>query len=370
MIRRLSGPERIWLNADSEGAPFALSIVVPGDGNTVGLQDALTHAARANPAPSARLSKGLWSPKWTAGEFPLVKPLAQAPRPGPLDWLPRVPFQLSVAPGPTLIFTSHHALMDGRGLWHLVQEVFRAWRGEPLLGGRDDIDDRSLLQPGLALPAEERFPAPTGQHRGASQPIWAHTFVPGPQRRLLPRLALAISRHARTHHGPVPLRFDVPVDLRDGVHSTANLTGIASLNVPAGASLDQIQDELKRVLDGRQAQAWLKKAQELRWVPHWAIPALVRKRTQADVAQSLFPNAGVLSNMGRVDLSTLNAPGFSPKTCFWIPPCGPNTTAFVGLMGDGQGLHLSIVMPQGLSDKGRLDALLSDIQAALQSSSS
>lgn len=365
MIRLLSGPERIWLNADPEGAPFALSIVVPGEGGIDGLQDALTQAARSNPGASARLIKGLWSPKWTEGNAPQVQPLDQAPQPGPLDWLPRAPFQLSVAPGPTLVFTAHHALMDGRGLWHMVQEVFRAWRGEPLLGGQDDLDDRRRLQPGLALNAEGRFPAPTGQHQGAGQPIWAHAFIQGPQQRLLPRLAQAMSLHARVHHSPRTLRFDVPVDLRDGVQTTANLTGIASLDIDAGASLDQIQSELQRVLQGKQAHGWLKKAQDLRWVPHWAIPGLLRKRTRADVAKNLFPNTGVLSNMGRVDLNTLHSAEFSPTTCFWIPPCGPNTTAFVGLMGDGQGLHLSIVMPEGLSDRGRLDALMVDIQAAL-----
>lgn len=365
MIRRLSGPERIWLNADPEGAPFALSIVVPGEGSSQGLEDALQAAARANPGARARLSHGLWSPRWTEGPLPVLQTLAQAPQPGPLDWMPRAPFQLAVAPGPTLVFTAHHGLMDGRGLWHMVQEVFRSWRGEPLLGGQDDLDDRSLIQEGMPSPTPGRFPAPTGTHQGGGRPIWAHVYLPGPQSRLLPRLAQAIALHAQGHHGAEPLRFDVPVDLRSGQHSTANLTGIASLEVAAEASLDQIHAELQRVLEGKQAHGWLKKAQEVRWLPHWVIPGVVRKRTQADIAESRFPNTGVLSNLGRVDLETLTGPSFTPSTCYWIPPCGPNTTAFVGLMGDGQGLHLSIVMPEGLSNKGRLDALMSDIQAAL-----
>lgn len=365
MIRRLSGPERIWLNADPEGAPFALSVVVPGQGSTQGLPAALQAAAKANPGARAQLSHGLWSPRWTEGPLPELTSMDRAPSPGRLDWLPRAPFQLALAPGPTLVFTAHHALMDGRGLWHVVQEVFRSWRGEPLLGGQDDLDDRSLIQDGLPTPVPGRYPAPTGTHQGGGRPIWAHIYLPGPQSRLLPRLAHAIALHARGHHGPIPLRFDVPVDLRAGQSSTANLTGIASLEVTPSASLDEIQAELSRILEGKQAYSWLKKAQEVRWLPHWAIPSVVRKRTQADIAESRFPNAGVLSNLGRVDLQSLTGPDFRPSTCYWIPPCGPNTTAFVGLMGDGQGLHLSIVMPEGLSDKGRLDALMSDIQAAL-----
>lgn len=365
MIRRLSGPERIWLNADPEGAPFALSIVVPGQGSTQGLQEALQSAAQANAGARARLSHGLWSARWRQGPLPELQTLERAPKAGPLDWLPRAPFQLAVAPGPCLVFTAHHGLMDGRGLWHMVQEVFRAWRGEALLGGQDDLDDRSLIQDGLPLPIPGRFPAPTGRHQGGGRPVWAHAYIPGPQHRLLPRLAQAIALHARGHHGPVPLRFDVPVDLRTGQNSTANLTGIASLELSESMDLDQTQAELQRVLVGKQAHSWLKKTQELRWLPHWAIPGLVRKRTQQDVFASQFPNSGVLSNLGRVDLATLSGPGFAPSTCYWIPPCGPNTTAFVGLMGDGQGLHLSVVMPEGLSNKGRLDALMSDIQAAL-----
>lgn len=365
MIRALSGPERIWLHADPEGAPFALSILVPGEGDWAGLGQALATAAQANPGARATLKRGLWSPRWVAGPVPTLHSLDTAPTPGRVDWLPDAPFQLAVAPGPTLVFTAHHALMDGRGLWHMVQEVFRAWRGEPLLGAQDDLDDRTLIRPGLALPEPGRFPAPTGAFGSSERPIWAHRFLPGPQSSLLPRLALALVDHSRGQNGAVPLRFDVPVDLRSGQQSTANLTGIASLDVAPGDTLQQVQTALKRVLDQDQAHAWLAKAQEVRWVPHWAMPRLVRSKTQADLRSGRFPNSGVLSNLGRVALESLRAPGFEPQTCYWVPPCGPNTTAFVGLMGDGHGLHISVVMPEGLGDQGRLEALMDSLATAL-----
>ncbi|MED5374060.1 MAG: hypothetical protein VX899_23785 [Myxococcota bacterium] len=365
-LRALSGPERLWRHAAAPGAPFALSVILKGPLDTTGLEHALQQAARANPGARAILHRGLFGPSWRVGPLPTLQALRAQPLPGEVGpWLPEAPFQLSFGPD-TLVFSAHHALMDGRGLWHLVQETFRAWRGEPLLGGDDSIDDRRLLGPGLPLPPEAEFVAATGHHNGDLTPVWDHRRIEGRWSQLLSRVALSITRTARKRAPAAAVRLDIPVDLRQGLLSTANLTGIASITPPLEVDLDTITSQVTQVLQEDQALSWLKVSQRLRALPGPLLPPLIRHKTQQCLRRQRFGNTAVISNLGRVSLTELQGPGFACSRAFWLPPCGPTTTAFLGLLGTPEALELSCVMPRGLADQGRLASLLDGIVTDLR----
>lgn len=362
-LRALSAIERLWLHAGD--GPFALSIVVQGQGTLDGLQDAVNRAASVNPGVCGQLERGLWAPRWVLGPVPQVVAL-DALEPGPLDWLPDAPFQVAVAPGPTLVVTARHALMDGRGLWHVVQEIGRALRGEPLLGGDDAFDDRDLLQGGRAVPTPPgQVTAATGPFTGDPRPVWAHRRVPGRWSQLTARVVTAVAAHARRSDPERAVRVDVPVDLRDGRLSSGNLTGIVPLVVPAGAGVEGVDRALRESLERGDAERWLQTTQTVRWMPDRVLGPLVQHKAAQARATSTWDNTAVVSNLGRVDPKSLCAPGFQATRVFWIPPCAATTSVFLGLLGDAAGVELTAVAPAGLGDQGRLDALLDTLAAHL-----
>lgn len=364
-LRTLSAIERLWLHAGEPGVPFALSIVVQGQGALDGLQAAVTQAASANPGMRARLQQGLWAPRWVLGPVPQVVQLG-ALEPGALDWLPDAPFQVGVAPGPTLVVTAHHALMDGRGLWHVVQEIGRALRGDDLLGGDDAIDDRTLLTGGRAVPTPPgQVTAATGPFTTGARPVWATRRVTGRWSVLTARLVAAVAAHARRDASERAVRVDVPVDLRDGRRTSANLTGIVPLVVPAHATPEGVDQALRDALDRGDALRWLQTTQTLRRMPDRVLGPLVRHKASQARASDTWDNTAVVSNLGRVDPQTLSAPGFHATRVFWIPPCAATTSVFLGILGDAAGVEITAVAPAGLGDQGRLDALLDRLAATL-----
>ena len=66
-------------------------------------------------------------------------------------------------------FRAHHAVMDGRGLFTWIEDVFRALRGETPLGSASKLSDfqaARTFQKGWRSIMPHEFCAPTGMPRG------------------------------------------------------------------------------------------------------------------------------------------------------------------------------------------------------------
>jgi hypothetical protein len=124
---------------------------------------ALDRACAANPGSRMRVAGNSWSARWVEHDWPAGLRVVQA-----TDWdgmsadgaefIGAVP--LSVDHGPTVelvlvnrsprgrlvIMRTPHAVMDGRGALHFLAEVFRALRGEPLLGTNAAFSDIDLMR--------------------------------------------------------------------------------------------------------------------------------------------------------------------------------------------------------------------------------
>ncbi|MCP4803795.1 MAG: hypothetical protein GY884_00465 [Proteobacteria bacterium] len=365
-LRPLSPVERVWLVADALGAPFVITIVVEGTGEIDGIERAVALAAEENPGARARLEGVLGGTRWVdSGEAPPVVPMA-LPSPGPVvgrRLLADSPgLEVGVAPD-GVVFRVHHALMDGRGLWHFVEEVFRALRGEPLVGGDDGFSDTAAAGLGRASVPVEDDVAATGEHTGNASPIWGHRRIEGTWSGLLGHVALAVADVARSHTPGGQIGFQIPVDLRrlGGPSGTANRTGLVRLDCTADATVQGLLDQLAERVDNGDAQAWVRSAEPADGLPLWLMRWGGRLKANKAIRSSRFGGTAVLSNLGRVDLRQLDAPGFQASRTWWIPPCGPSTAAFLGLMGDGRALELTAVLPAGLASEGRLDRLLDAI---------
>ena len=198
--RPLSGMERAWLTAAQLFEPFAIAMVVdyagapPGEPVLSGALDALT-AAR----PDVRLrlhGAAAWA-HWKADGPPPVLALHDTPAlattgaldlralqaAAPLDPLGGATLALHVLPLPEgsgwrLVLRGCHALLDGRGLLAVLDDLISSLRGEALapvpLGQVDHAVAKRLLA--TASPSQGQLPA-----EGAAPPgAWASPFGPPP----------------------------------------------------------------------------------------------------------------------------------------------------------------------------------------------
>jgi hypothetical protein len=390
--RRLSPVERIWLVADALESPFAPALVLEGEGalDPVAFERAVEIAAAANPGARVVLRGWVGWSRWVAtGPLPRVRVAdgagwdGRSPEGAP--WLaepldprrgPVLEFTLLTGPAPRVVIRVHHGAMDGRGLFVFLDDVFCALRGEAPVGSGSEVTDLELarrLAPTKNPRRREDCLAPTGARRGDdASGTWRRVSVPGRFSRALPAVLCCIARMARSHgHGDV--RIGVPVDLRtrtQAERSTANLTGIMDLAVPADATAESVQAAMDEALAAHRGAAFVLEAEFILGVPLWLATAVARASTRRVCRNNRYDSSGTVSNLGRVPLERYSGAGFRARSAFFIPPGTPSHACFVVLCGHDDGIEAVVTMPRDLASDGRLDALAAELASALAASPS
>lgn len=383
----------MWLTAARLARPFVNQLVLEAPGADLHATDwgaALRKVAETTPGLGLTLSGVLGWARWSDRVPPRARTVDGGewsgldgggapflasdldPRTGPTT-------ELLVVEGstPRLILRTAHATMDARGTLLVAERLFAAARGEdlePLTAS--PLNDEELCAE-LGVPPEDPpntdCPSPLGEARPAPLATrWVRRDVPGASGRgLLARvcvlLARAVSENARD-----AVRIDIPVDLRrhrTGLQSTANLTGL--LRLPVGRLLASLDPEgavtaaLRTALAANEEAAFCGMARRVRWLPLGLMEWGGRRGAQQALEQGRFSTSATVSNVGRLDLSGLAAPGFSTQSAWFIPPGSPGLPLFLGLQGTSQGVTLCAAAPLGLADGGRLEVLMDHLAQAL-----
>lgn len=382
--RRLSPTERIWLVADRLCPPFVNQLVLEGNGtlNEQQWHRAVAVASEANPGsrlvargflgstrwvdrgvcPPVRKVDGTgWQGRGPQGAEFLLEPLP--PRKGPTCEVVLVPGQPS-----RVVFRTHHAVMDGRGTLAWVKDIFRALRAEPVKGSRSTLLDFELAR---TIRDEEhqrctqQSLAPTGIMRGA-QPgvVWRRISVPGRFSDLLPQTAVLVAREARLH-GEGPVRITIPVDLRElrqGLRSTANLTGMIFLEVPEGATPLTVRNELLSAIAEGQQAVLMEGHGAVPHIPLWLMHRVVKKKVKRLQHSSRGESSAIVSNLGLLPLESMKGPEFAAYTAFFIPPGTDICLFFMTLSGSPTGVEIVLSVPKPLATEERLDGALQRIR--------
>jgi hypothetical protein len=389
----VSGVERLWLGATRIAPPFVNQMVIEAPGASLTSLDwerALAAMAQRTPGVSLVL-RGAWGwARWEDLSPPALRAVDAR------DWTAQdgggAPFlarSLDVRQGPTVellvcegrtprvVLRTAHAVMDGMGTLLVAERLFAALRGEELAPMAPVAVTDAQLASELGVTREPTpsldCPAPLGEVRGAPAATrWVRRDLPGPPRRaLLPRAAVALARRVPAASRPA-VRIDVPVDMRrhrPGLVSTANLTGLVRL--PVGALLERDQpveataEALRAALDRHEEARFVIGMGGVRWVPVGLIERIGRRGAHGALAAGQFSSSATLSNLGRVDVTRLRAPGFEPGRVFFIPPGSPGLPLFLTITGTPTGVTLCGAAPLGLADGGRLELLLDDLAAQL-----
>lgn len=290
---------------------------------------------------------------------------------------PQTPEQTQVpeqAPTVRVIFRASHAAMDGMGTLHLMQEVFRALRGEPLLGSNATFTDTDLMRHGPArtvlMDRQARFMslmgAPQGDERGG---LWRRLRVAGPQPNLLPRLAGALVDYGRQHGtGAGLVRIGIPGNLRRHVPellTTMNFAGMTYVDVACheDAGIAAIKERLNLLREGNAEMNYRRRFELIRYLPFAWVDRLISVNETNYRTPNLHESA-ILTVLGSFKKALFSGGGFAAERMCCVPQLENVFVAVSGLQGH---FDITVGMPRVLASGGRMAQLCAFLQQALES---
>jgi len=221
-FRKVSPAEYVML-ADSKPdyVPHINTFFVEGEGqlNLSDWKAAVEKVAHANPGCRLKLKrKGLMHYWDDEGEFPKVEKV-DSDWDGTSSvnaWFMGKPIDPRTDPTcevillngtkPRILVRTHHAVTDGIGTFHFIEEIFRALRGEPLMPA---LDTRDAWDIAMAEPRPEKFkPLVGGCPPLVPQAIepnklrgrWVKLSYPCSRSKMVEKMALAVANLARQTH--------------------------------------------------------------------------------------------------------------------------------------------------------------------------
>lgn len=389
--RKLSPIERAAL-ALNEFCNYNCDIVIEGHGalSVDTLRAAVEKAARANPGSRVRLRGVLGFSRWVdCGIAPQVQEIRDSSWDGRsersagfmeerFDALAggAICKLLYVRGNPArIVFRTLHAAVDGRSLLHWIAEVFRALRGEPLLGSPSTYIEWDIMRKFQDRVNREALDAPSTEPSlpviacGALRPtrlryVWRTVMFPGNIPNVLSKFAIFLAQYAR-RRAQGRVCFTVPVDLRtlrEEVLSLGNLTGYLSIPIgPGDGTRDfsrQLSLRVRNYIDCYRPDV-LKK---LPWVPVRTIRREIGRNLQRSLYEPVpdAPSGGVVS-MGNFPLQNLSTPEFTPLELIPIP-------GFAGKLNvvtifTQRHTVTTFAAPESYNAEGQLDALLDAFQS-------
>jgi hypothetical protein len=378
--------EHMWLANDIIYPPFVNQMVLEGIGTLDfnELHDAVARASEANPGCRLILKGALSGCCWIdSGMAPPVRRVngalwdgySQDNAPFLKDRLPchgpTCEVLLVEGPQQRLIFRSNHGVMDGVGSLIWAEDVFRALRGEELLGSRSSLTKLDII---TSITDRSKWSdavkciAPTGKYQ-PSEPgaMWRRLSFTGQIHKLLGKVAWAIAQSA-WQYDDGNVRFSVSVDLRPrkpGFRSTSNLNAGISVDVTKASTPDSIKQDILSQLENKNDCVRDKVVGLFDMIPLKVLAIGFKTIAKKNHLHGRYDLTAVISNLGVIDTTKFCSSGFHTDTLFFIPPYTDLMPAFLALTGCKDREEICITMPNSLGSENRIEHLLHDICQAL-----
>lgn len=371
--------------------PRMVSVVLEGEGLDFDLdtwRSALGAAAEENPGSRLRLVGRWWKARWANdGQSPAIRVVEHSEWDGlsdiAADFVDAEPLSLqdgrtselilinSSPRGRLIVFRFFHAVMDGRGALHFLRDLFRALRGDPLVGsnaGFSDIDLMRRLGPRrskLEIAFTKRLTDPAeGTDPGYR---WRRVFLDVSGRNILARIAAVMAEYF--HRGSRwPALISVPVDVRPrlpGLASTANFCNALLIRLDRGDGEDVFRHKLAAMMEARMDL----------YSPFLLGLLKLFTLSQLDVLLSGFKGeyrsrgaveTAMISNLGRLDSAEFSCGQFRLSRLFIVPPF--NSQVYALLVGVDDRIELVLGMPAVLASRGRLNDFVTFLTERLSGS--
>lgn len=385
--RQLTSTEKIYVANNHISPPCATQLILEGTGILDKKQwlAAISKAGEANPGSRLVMKGSLCFARWVdSGQPPALREADGSSWSGyNSEGSGFLETSLSEN-GPTcevvlihgnplrVSFRSHHGVMDGRGTLLWIEDLFRALRGDPLVGNPSSLTEYRLarsFQKRGRTPAPHHFPALTGQTVGNEVGCcWQRISLAGPIRNLLPKLAWIMANEIWLTNPDSPVRFAVPVDMRQrnkNIRSTGNLSNLIYLDVTPSSTPETIADNLRTQLAEKSDGRLYWGDRFIRFFSLQFIENSLKKEIKAKQASGLYRNSGIISNLGRLPLEQLTGGGFRTTSAFGLPVKMENIPFFLGTCGSMDRVEIMLGMSKSLANGGRLEKLMQKIASQL-----
>ena len=350
-------------------------------------RDAIASTTQANPALRMRW-KGIlgWSRWVNDGPHPSLRMLDH------VDWSlnssehmdfldawpidlrhgPVVEFIVARRPDNRLlvVMRTHHAIMDGMGGFHVLCELFRALRGEPLLGSNVTFSDAQLVEalnppksPSLRVPtcrliehAEPGYSVNNSVSNSGGNSVsnsvtnsatksvnqvdllgdaWQRFSLGSGHSKALSKVACAFAALAHKS-STLPALIAVPVDLRrhmPAMRSVTNFSSMLVVKLLPGEGPEVFQSRLRELLEAKVELSVAKGFNLIRWFPMWLVDVLLG-RTRKNFLSKRPMETVVISNLGAVPLQHFQGAGFEADDFTCVPIPGNAFAVLMQINGD------------------------------------
>ncbi|MBF6353678.1 peptide synthetase [Nocardia higoensis] len=377
--RPITPTERLYFSTRQVTPPFIMQLAVPGEGtlDPAVLQRAVDAASAANPGSRLVADGDRWVdsgvgarvrvvPGWTL-DYTALEHDAELNTPlGPTPDRTTEVLLLTGAPV-TVVFRAFHGVMDGMGLRLWVDDVFRALRGETLLGAPDPIADAELVDrlgvPGKPTLVVPRFRAATGHGRqDPAAPRWLlrHRTVEANGRAVVARTCAILAEQTRGTS-----RFMIPVDLRrhdPALRSTGNLALPLFMDIAPGTGWQAVSARMREGLSVDQELNEMDNGGLSRY-PKPIVRTVLRASNWLGARAGRNMVSATVSHMGTVDTAALATPTWQPTTMRVLPQHSGAMPLLFGILAVGPRLEITVSARNGAGIEPRLEAVL-DILAA------
>jgi hypothetical protein len=294
-----------------------------------------------------------------------------------MEAIERTPLPLQTGPATELIIAAgkitrvilrtRHALMDGMGVLHCFQELFRALRGEPLLGSNAAFSDVDLMRAvtGANWRGGGESPIPlTGGAQGTSYgDVWQRLTLPArPQKNLMGRVAEVAARYAWSF-GPGPVRIAVAVNLRrhlPSLKSTMNFSGVLHVGMLPGGTAEDFRRKVREALEQNRDVSYPAVAECIRYLSFPFIDRVTGRTSESYLRRKVLETV-LITNLGVIDMAPLSCAQFAPDNYYSLPVMG---NSFITLTANGRHLNFVVGMPAVYASEGRLERFIDLLREA------
>jgi hypothetical protein len=301
-----------------------------------------------------------------------------------LEGAPFLMERLSPTEGPTcevvlvqgsplrVIFRTNHGVMDAGGTLLWAEDIFRALRGEPVLGSTSTLNDEEISKK-LPQVRKEKISknniTPGGSVQGNDQGfLWLRRTLPGRFRNLLSQVVYLSAREAwKYSDGPVV--FCVSVDLRRHLPPDTRATAFLSKNIfmeiKPEYTVEKITKLTKKYLSEKREVNYYGWGKLLFFVPIGLINYFFQKIGKKMQDAGRYLASGIVVTMGVVPLENYTGGGFHASAMYAITPYIDVIPFFIGMASNGKDIEVVITMNKALGSNGRIEAIMDGITSRL-----
>lgn len=268
----------------------------------------------------------------------------------------------------TLVFRASHTVMDARGMQLWVADIFRALRGEELVGARSAVTVLELEDPlyTQANVSKQEFTTPSllgmPEKRGPGGILWRRRTIDGTRSALAAKVATRIAGRS----GLPTAGISFPVDLRpfhpevQTERSTSNLSVTVALDIPGAQNWEDTYEQLLTVLSERSGIVHAPGAEILR-APLSALNLLIRGMDRRTRRRDKLSGLVNVNNLGRFDPATFTTDGFEAAGVYLLESLEPASPLSIAVSEMDGRTELTLAWWNGPGIAERADALLDDL---------